>query len=239
VPLVLRRRGSTIRTVVAFSLVVALFGCAPRNVAPNRPAPLEHVAAAALLGRTGAFLTVEDAASRVEVIMATLPGLLYRVTTPGGGGLTPHVTSQNGHVRASLRANGADGADDVRIVLNRDVRWAISLPAGAGEQSLDLRRGRISRLDLGACGLVEMRLPAPSGTVPITLGGAVGSVVLTASPVRLELDRGAGFAELPWASGQVISERAVVATPGWSKAPDRYAVRARSSIGTLAVRQNE
>ncbi|MFI5892731.1 hypothetical protein ACIA5D_21735 [Actinoplanes sp. NPDC051513] len=197
------------------------------------------MAVGALLGRTGAYLTVEDAASRVEVITASLPGLLYRITTPAGAGLTPHVTSENGHVRATLRPNGADGPDEVRIVLNRDVRWAISLPAGAGEQQLDLRRGRISRLDLGASGLLELRLPPPAGTVPVTLAGAVGSVVLSAAPLRLELDQGAGFAELPWASGQAIDEGAVVQTPGWVETPDRYAMTARSTIGTLTVRQKE
>jgi hypothetical protein len=173
------------------------------------------------------------------VITATLPGLLYRVTTPAGAGLTPHVTSENGHVRATLRPTGADGPDEVRIVLNRDVRWAISLPSGAGEQQLDLRRGRVSRLDLGASGLLELRLPPPAGTVPITLAGPVGSVVLSAAPLRLELDRGAGFAEIPWASGGAITARTVVQTPGWSKTIDRYAMTARSTIGSLTVRQKE
>lgn len=193
------------------------------------------MAAGPLLGRTGAYLTVEDAASRVQVVTAALPGLLYRVTTAADSGLTPRVTSENGQVRARLLPTGGDGPDEVRIVLNRDVRWAISLPAGGGEQQLDLRRGRLSRLDLGASGLVEMRLPRPAGTVPIQLAGAVGSVVLCASPLRLELDQGAGFAELPWASGQAITSRTVVQTPGWIKSPDRYAIRARSTVGNLTV----
>ncbi|WP_433365955.1 hypothetical protein ACQPZX_36825 [Actinoplanes sp. CA-142083] len=235
----LRPRGSRLRAFVALSLVTALAGCAPHETPPAAPAPAPHVAVGSLLGRTGAYLTVDDAASRVQVVTATLPGLLYRVTTPADSGLTPHVTSENGHVRAILRPNGADGPDEVRIVLNRDVRWGISLPSGAGEQQLDLRRGRVSRLELGASGLLELRLPPPAGTVPITLAGAVGSVVLSASPLRLELDQGAGFAELPWGSGQAITPGAVVETPGWSKIPDRYAIRARSTIGSLTVRQKE
>ncbi|HEX5205962.1 hypothetical protein ACFQS1_23205 [Paractinoplanes rhizophilus] len=232
--------------MVALLLVGALAGCASPTSSRSGPVPAQPVAAGSLLGRTGAYLTVEDAASRVEVITAALPGLLYRVTTPADGGLTPHVTSENGHVRATLRPNGAGGPDEVRIVLNRDVRWAISLPAGAGEQRLDLRRGRVTRLVLGASGLLELHLPAPAGTVPITLAGAVGSVVVDAAadagvvpgatPLRVELAQGAGFAELPWRSGRAITSRAVVETPGWSKALDRYAITAHSTIGSLTVR---
>ncbi|MCU7724749.1 hypothetical protein ODJ79_13575 [Actinoplanes sp. KI2] len=193
----------------------------------------EHVAAGALLNRTSAYLTVENAASRVQVSMATLPGLLYRISTAGDSGLEPRVTARNGVVRARLLPTGADGPDEVRIVLNRGVRWAISLPAGAGEQQLDLRRGRLARVDLGASGLLEMHLPAPAGTVPVTLHGAVGSLVLTGGPVRLELDRGVGSAVLPWGTSGITQ------TPGWSNTSDRYAIRARAAVGTLIVRTDQ
>ena len=221
------------------SLVSALLGCAPRSGARPAADRPDHVAAGPLLDRTGAYLTVADAASRVQVTMATLPGLLYRISTPGDSGLAPRVTSENGNVRARLLPTGADGPDEVRIVLNRDVRWSIALPAGAGEQELDLRRGRLTRLGLGAAGLVELRLPAPSGTVPITLDGPVGSFVLSGGPVRLELDQGAGHAALPWTSaGEEINSRAVVQTPGWARTVDRYAVRAHAGIGALTVRDD-
>jgi hypothetical protein len=236
VPNVLRRCGSRLPNLVALSLVSALLGCAPRTVAPPAADRPDHVAAGPLLDRTGAYLTVTNAASRVLVTMATLPGLLYRVSTPGDSGLEPRVTSENGDVRAVLLPTGADGPDEVRVVLNRDVRWSIALPAGAGEQQLDLRRGRLTRVDLGACGLVELRLPPPSGTVPITLDGPVGSVVLSGGPLRLELDQGAGYAALPWTSADEIDARAVVQTPGWSTTSDRYAIRAHAGIGTLTVR---
>jgi hypothetical protein len=240
VPYGLRRVGSTFRTIVALSLVGVLVGCAPGTVAAPAAERPDHVAAGPLLGRAKAYLRVENAASRVRVTMATLPGLLYRVSTAGDSGLEPRVTSRNGVVRARLLPTGDDGPDEVRIVLNRGVRWSISLPAGAGEQQLDLRRGRLSHVDLGASGLVELRLPAPAGTVPITLGGAVGGVVLTGAPVRLEFDQGADSAVLPWAaSGDAISPRTVVQTPGWINTPDRYVIRARAGIGAVTVRADQ
>ena len=43
-------------------------------------------------GRTTAHLRLGDAASRVEVRLARLPGLLYRISTPADSGLAPRVT---------------------------------------------------------------------------------------------------------------------------------------------------
>ncbi|MET0415316.1 MAG: hypothetical protein ABW022_04785, partial [Actinoplanes sp.] len=150
----------------------------------------EHVVAGELHGRTGAYLTLRDAASRVRIVVAGLPGLLFRISTPAGSGLAPRVTGRGGRILAALHPTGADGPDEVRIVLNREVRWDIRLPAGAGEQRLDLARGRVTRLDLGASGLIEMRLPPPSGTVPVTFLDDVGQVRVTvadATPMRFRL----------------------------------------------------
>jgi hypothetical protein len=195
------------------------------------------VVAATLQGRTGAYLIVGDAASRVRVVTAVLPGLLYRISTPARSGLAPVVTGRAGRIRAALRPTGADGPDDVLILLNRDVRWDIRLPAGAGEQRLDLARGRVTRVDLGTSGLVELRLPHPSGTVPVTLLSDVGTALLTvgrATHVRLDLAAGAGSATTPW----VANAAGGVQSPGWPAARDRYAVRARSAVGSLIVHRS-
>ncbi|MEU4240304.1 hypothetical protein [Actinoplanes sp. NPDC026619] len=171
----------------------------------------------------------------MQVVLATLPGLLYRITTPAGSGLTPRVTGAGGRLVASLLPSGGDGPDEVRIVLNREVRWQISLPAGAGEQQLDLRRGRVSRVDLGASGLVELRLPAPDATVPITLSGGVGSVLVTAepgTPLRVQLDQGAGS----WLGGASAPPGTVWQAAGWPSTRQRYGIRARSTIGAFTLR---
>jgi hypothetical protein len=225
------------RLIVAFSLLSALIGCTARE---PRPVPVSpHIVTAPLLGRTGGYLTVRDAASRVQVVMGTLPGQLYRIGTPAGSGLTPRVAGVDGRLVVSLLPAGGDGPDEVRIVLNREVRWQIRLPAGAGEQQLDLRRGRVARVELGASGLVELRLPAPDTVVPVTLGGPVGSVAVTAeraTPLRVRLDAGAGVAETPWSGGTYVPPGTVWQTAGWAAAPRSYAIWARSSVGTLTMR---
>jgi len=220
-----------LRSTVALSLVGVLSGCS--TVPTSSFVPEDHVVVAPLLGRSGAHLTVSDAASRVEISMATLPGLLYRITTPAGSGLAPVAAVHDGKADVRFRATGGDGPDDVRIVLNRDVRWDLGLPAGAGETDLDLTAGRITRLATGGAGLIEAALPTPETTVPVSFGD-VGSAIVTVPPrpsrVRLALAAGAGPVDTPW--GPALTE------PGWAAATRRYAISFRGGLGRLTVRRS-
>ncbi len=216
-------------------------GCEAR-VPVGAPVEYAHVVTGVLQDRTIARLVVPDAASRVQVVLANIPGLLYRISTPAGSGLTPRVTRRGAVVRAGLAPTGQDGPDEVRIVLNRGVRWDIRLPAGAGEQSLDLARGRLTRLDVGASGLVELRLPRPYGTVPVTLTGGIGTLSVIApqgAPVRLHLAGGAGSALTPWTADEELPPATTLAPAIWLTARDRYAVRAKAGIGILSLRRTE
>lgn len=223
---------------------LALTACSPattlgvRQVPPD-DGPQPHVQAGALHGRTAAFLIVRDAASRVDVRVVDLPGLLYRVSTPADSGLSPQVTGVPGRVRVGLVPTGADGPDTVEIELNRRVRWDIRLPAGAGEQHLDLAAGRVGRLALGSgAGLVSMRLPAPAGSVPVALSGSVGELAVTVpadTAVKLRLRGGAGLVAVPWAARVRAAPGAVVAPESWGTARDRYLLDARAEVGTVTV----
>ncbi|MEV4638902.1 hypothetical protein AB0J80_16265 [Actinoplanes sp. NPDC049548] len=225
-------------------MVATLSACSPattlgaRQVPPD-DGPQPHVQAGALHGRTGAFLILRDAASRVEVRLADLPGLLYRVSTPADSGLSPQVTGAPGRVRVGLVPTGGDGPDTVEILLNRQVRWDIRLPAGAGEQHLDLADGRLRRLELGSgAGLVSMRLPAPSGSVPVALSGSVGELAVAVPPetaVKLRLRGGAGLVAVPWAGRAGAAPGAVVAPDQWGTAADRYLLDVAAEVGTVTV----
>jgi hypothetical protein len=229
------------------ALVVVLSGACgdPRTTLGARRVPVaEHpqaqVLAGAWHGGRSALLTVRNAASRVDVRLAELPGLLYRISTPAGSGLAPAVTGADRRVILGLRPTGADGPDTVNVLLNRSVRWTIRLPAGAGEQHLDLAAGRLDRLELGpGTGLVTMRLPPPRGTVPIIVAGAVGEVVVAippGTPVRLRLRGGADLVAAPWAGRSRASAGALLASAGWQKAVNRYAMNVASEVGSVTVR---
>jgi hypothetical protein len=231
------------RLFAAFLLLMPLLvtACEPApTVLPDsgQTAP-ERVVAGSLHGRSGAYLVVRDAASRVEVRLADLPGLLYRISTPADSGLSPRVTGADGRIRLRLQATGDDGPDTVTIVLNRSVRWDIRLPAGAGEQRLHLADGSVTRLDLGSSGLLDIALPRPVGTVPVTLRGGVGSVSVLAprdAPVRFRLHGGAGSVDTPWTANNGTLVGGVLADPRWPAVHDRYAVYARAGVGSLTLR---
>jgi hypothetical protein len=198
------------------------------------------VVVAPLLGRSGAHLTVRDAASRVQVSVVALPGLLYRITTPAGSGLVPVAAVRDGHADVRFRATGGDGPDDVRIVLNRDVRWDLALPAGAGETDLDLTAGRVSRLTTGGSGLIEASLPAPTGTLPVTFGDGVGSAIVSLAapaPARVVLTGGAGAVFTPWALRTAPPAGSTLTEPGWPAATNRYAIRFGGGLGQVTVRR--
>ncbi|RAK38437.1 hypothetical protein B0I29_105385 [Actinoplanes lutulentus] len=216
----------------------------PKTIAPAAPAVDRpaRVLAGPLQARTGAWLTVGDAASRVRVRFAPLPGQLYRITTAPDAGVTPVVFRRGGRVVVRLRVTDGDGLDELRIVLNRDVRWDIRLPAGAGEQQLNLRQGRVNRVVLGSSGLAELSLPDPVGTVPVTFTGGVGAAIVTAAtgaPFRIRFDQGAGSVVTPWTANNGTPAGTVLREPGYRRAADRYAIRVRSGLGDMTLRRRD
>jgi uncharacterized protein YceK len=192
-----------------------------------------------LHGRTGAHLTLGSAAAAVDLRLAALPGLLYRIRTPGDSGLAPRVIGRPGFVDLRLAPTGDDGPDRVHILLNRDVVWQIRMTAGAGEQHLDLTGGRFSGLVLGgSAGLVRLRLPRPTGTSRIRLIGPVGAlevVVAPRVPVRVRLAGAGTAARVPWPVRTPTREGAVLTAPAWPTATDRYVIDSRSTLGELTV----
>jgi hypothetical protein len=243
VPLSLSRRRSTTRAVTAAVLVAALLltACTPAATEQSGPPDVsgpadERVVAGSLHGRSGAYLVVRGAASRVDVRLAEIPGLLYRISTPADSGLAPRVTGGDGMVRLGLRPTGDDGPDLVTILLSRRVRWDIRLPSGGGEQRLDLSDGKVARVDLGSSGLVDVTLPRPVGTVPVRLTGGVGDVTFTGyGPMLFSLRGGSGPVRTPWVTAGRAPPKTVLRQPGWLTTPDRYAVYARTGLGSLTV----
>ncbi|SDT79367.1 hypothetical protein [Actinoplanes derwentensis] len=202
--------------------------------------PVERVAAGPLLDRTGAWITLGDAASRVRVRFAALPGLLYRISTAPDAGVAPVVSRRGGRVAVRLKETGGDGLNEVRIELNRAVRWDIRLPAGAGEQQINLEDGRVRRISLGSAGLSRVWLPEPDGTVPVVFTGGVGTAVITVrsgAPFRVRFDAGAGSVDTPWTANNGTAAGTVLREPDFPWSHDRYRVRAEGGVGVLIIQR--
>ena len=192
-------------------------------------------------GRDEVRLVLGSAASRVRVRTTDLSGPLCRVSTPAGSGLAPALSVVDGTVQVALRRTGDDGPDTVDVLLDRAVRWRITLAAGAGEQHLDLARGRLSAVELGAgAGLVRVWLPRPSGTVPIRLTGAVGRAEIVAPrgvPVQVRSRGVLATVVVPWAARTDVPAGTALVPPGWAAAADRYRLDAGMGVGILTVRE--
>jgi hypothetical protein len=124
------------------------------------------------------------------------------------------------------------------VLLSSKVKWTLRFVGGADEQVVDLRGGRIGSVDvLGAARRLELALPAPSGTVPVRVSGAVEDLSITAppgSPVRVRLDSGAKTVVAGERTLRDVQPGSTLTPQGW-QAHNRYDVHAQSRITLLSV----
>ena len=83
-----------------------------------------------------------------------------------------------------------------------------------------------------------MTLPRPSGTATITLAGGAGQVSLTVPPgvpARLRLYGGASAATLFGGTHAGVPRGAVLSSPGWAQAANRYDIDAPAGVSDISV----
>jgi hypothetical protein len=112
----------------------------------------------------------------------------------------PRLTATKGAEKLELIQTGDPGTVGAEIRLNAKVTWTIRLTGGVGEQTVDLQTGHVAGIRLaGGTANVVLLLPQPKGTVPLSLTGPVGQLILrtrTGTPVRVRLGAGAATATL-------------------------------------------
>jgi hypothetical protein len=195
----------------------------------NALAGRAHVLAGGSARRSMATLDVVSGTTSVEVSAGTRSGLLYRVHTPAGSGIRPLATLDNGTLRVGKTADGDhNGVPTIDIELARGVRWNINLDGGAATETVNMRRGSVSSLSFGAgVARASVRLPAPTGTLTLTLaGGATQLLVMAPSgaPAEVRVVGGASQVSLDGASHTGVAGGSVFADPAWADSPNRYAI---------------
>jgi hypothetical protein len=193
---------------------------------------------AALGGRTTASFELVAATTKVTVKAQDLGGDLYRITTAAGSGTVPSPVLAKNRVQLHLTPQGAGAIGKVTVVLSSKVKWTLRFVGGADEQIVDLRGGRIGSVDvLGAARRLELALPAPAGTVPVRITGAVEDLSITApsdSPVRVRLDSGAKTVVAGDRTLRDVTPGSTVTPQNW-QARNRYDLHAESRISLLSV----
>jgi hypothetical protein len=81
-----------------------------------------------------------------------------------------------------------------QVTLNQDVRWEISVRHGAAHLDADLRDLAVAAVDVGhGASHLDLRLPRPSGVVPVRIGGGASHVRIrrpAGTPAQLHISRG-------------------------------------------------
>jgi hypothetical protein len=194
-------------------------------------------------GLARARLEIAVGSARLNVRTAALGEQLYRVHL-GHAGSRPEIRLDRttGILRISQSYGWFPGAGRLRVEaeLSDAIPWDLSCSTGAIRGEFELTGGQLSGFECKTgASLVDLRLPAPKGLVPIRLeGGAltvevtrpVGSAVkvrVSAGAVQLNADgtRQDGLGSREWRSS------------GYDSAADRYDVTVSGGAANVTVGQ--
>jgi hypothetical protein len=225
--------------VVLGGMTVAILAAA--RTGPAAPAAGGSALTAPVGDRTSAAFDLVDGASSVRVSAGDLHGDLYRITTPGSSGVTPRIEESGDGVRLRLTPATHGGPSQVEIVLSTAVRWSLRLDGGTQHTQVDLTGAQVDAVDLlGGASLIDLVLPAPRGLMPVRMTGGVDQFrmrVADATPVRVQVQSGAGEVTLDGATHRGIAPGKSFTAYGWGSGGtgiDLFAVAGMSALTVTA-----
>jgi hypothetical protein len=179
--------------------------------------------------RPAATLDVVSGTTSVMVSASTLSGRLYRVSTPTGSGIRPLATLDAGTLRVGQAGQGDhSGVPVLNIQLARGVRWTLNLDGGATTETVNMAKGSLRSLSFGAgVATASVQLPAPVGTLTLTLAGGATQLLVVAppgAPAEVKVAGGASEVTLDGVSHTGVAGGSVFADPAWAAADNRYAI---------------
>lgn len=127
-----------------------------------------------------------------------------------------------------------------RFALSTSRAWDINAPDGVSALDADLSTGRLVALRVGhGGGTVRLRLPRPTGTVPVTIaGGAREVIVFRPEGVMVRVATSGDVARVIIDSGRPIGPLAgntTVEPPGYALAEDRYDISVSGGCDSVLV----
>jgi hypothetical protein len=194
--------------------------------------------------RSVATLDVVSGTTSVEVSAGTSSGRLYRVSTPAGSGIRPLATLDDGTLRVSQTADGDHhGVPTIDIELARNVRWSIDLDGGATTETINMSKGSLSSLSFGAgVARASVRLPAPIGTLALTLAGGATQLLVAAppgAPAEVKVVGGASQVDLDGTSHTDVAGGSVFADPAWATSSNRYDIDLVAGVSEFQMTRSE
>jgi hypothetical protein len=198
----------------------------PTYVTPPAPPP---VVTEPLGTATAATIEVGGAAALLQVRAAGLGPVLFSATAPAGGPAPG--------LERTRRGPKLTVGTHTELLLNAKVRWTLRLTGQFGAEQIDLRSGKLARIELtGDSPDAALDLPRPAGTVPLRVTGKVGKLQIRAQdPVRVKLGKGAAAATIDGKAQRGVRDGAALTGKGWRPAKQRYDVTAAQRIDSVTV----
>ena len=219
----------TVAYVIGATLMaaVSVYTALPQVV---RSAPLASTGRGQLqFGTAAARVNVHADGSMPELFRARFTGPEPAVIVAGNV-----VDVEYGGVRwRKWRRQSAD------IVLNNSIPWRLEARAGVATLTADLRGVRVSELSItGGVGRLDLRLPRPSGRVPIHIRDGAVSVSIrrpNGAAVQATFPDGAASVELDERRIGPILGQTPVQSPDYEGATDRYDVEVQGGAAELTI----
>lgn len=166
--------------------------------------------------RGGALVTVRAGSAMPELFWARFTGTKPRVRVVANA---IDIIESRGFRPVTWRLQSAE------IALNDSIPWEFEVQDGAWRLTADLRGIQLSRVTLeGGASKVDLRLPHPSGTVPIHIGGGANDIsVQRPDGVAVRVVVHGGFGKLQ-VDGKSIeaTDKQPFQSPDFARDTDRY-----------------
>lgn len=200
-------------------------------------APLGGVTRGRLEFSRGAWmLQIDGQQGMSELYRAHFDGLVPTVRVDGG---TVQVQYRRPTLAEAARWALGGGRHTTQVTLNGAIPWAIDVRGGLMQMSGDFSAVPLLGIDVaGGANEVDLKLPAPDGTVRISLGGGANKLTLhrpAGVPVRLVVSGGANKLRFDDQALGSVGGEVVLASPGWEGARDRYEIRLAGGASTLTI----
>ena len=194
-------------------------------------APLGSASAGRLEFTKGAArVGIKGDPALTDLYQASFVGPVPEITVTGG---TVVVQQRRRFRPFDWRAQSAD------FTLSTAVPWDISLRGGMWKLAADLTALRVTSLEVtGGASDIEVRLPAPEGTVPVRVSGGASKVTLLrprGTEARAEVSGGASQLVFDDQRLGGVGGRTVLASGAFADAADRYEIRFTGGASQVMV----
>ena len=128
---------------------------------------------------------------------------------------------------------------ELDLQLSSSVLWQVSVDGGTSDASIDLSGGHASGVDVvGGTSHLDLRLPAPSGTMTVRETGGASAVDVHAAanvPAQVRFAGGAGTSTIDGAARSGIAGGTLVSPASWASAANKYDIELDGGVSSFVL----